>query len=80
MEGREGEEVSKKYQAESERESQPPIYLIWCHGILGPRGDRIRAPDAISHTNDLKSESYTHLHQGMEMFLKEYFALWGFDL
>ena len=31
-------------------------------------------------TSDFKSESYTHLHQGMEMFLKEYLALWGFDL
>lgn len=27
-----------------------------------------------------KSESYTHLHQGMEMFLKECLTLWGFDL
>lgn len=31
-------------------------------------------------TNDFKPESYTHLHQGMVMFLKEYLALWGFDL
>lgn len=31
-------------------------------------------------SSDFKLESYTHLHQGMEMFLKEYLALWGFDL
>lgn len=50
LEGREGEEVSKKYQAENERESRPPIYLIWCHGILGPLRDHIHAPDGISHS------------------------------
>lgn len=50
LEGREGEEVSKKYYSESERESKPPIYLIWCHGILWPLRGHIHAPDAISHS------------------------------
>lgn len=50
VEGREGKEVSKKYQPESERQSRPLICLIWCHGILGPLEDHIHAPDAISRS------------------------------
>lgn len=43
----EGKEVSKKYQAETERESRPLLYVVRCHGILGPLGYHIYAPDAI---------------------------------
>jgi len=32
------------------KRKQASHLFIWCHGILGPLGDRIHAPDAISHS------------------------------